>query len=79
MVKHLTLDSRHRYREWRVSLPPYGETIECRKRGPKFELRWQQGVFLGVKDNIIEKILGNIFGILPCNLSGGNLERTSTT
>ena len=37
--------SRHRGREWRVSLPPFGETIEFLKRGHKFEQRWHQGVF----------------------------------
>ena len=51
--------SRHRGREWRVSLPPFGETIELLKRGHKFEQRCHQGVFLGVKDNTTEKIMGN--------------------
>ena len=55
--------SRHRGREWRVSLPPFGETIEFLKRGHKFEARWQQGVFLGVKDNATEKIVGNASGV----------------
>ena len=51
--------SRHRGREWRVSIPPFGETVEFLKRGHKFESRWQQGIFLGVKDNTTEKIVGN--------------------
>ena len=55
--------SRHRGREWRVSLPPFGETIEFLKRGHKFEARWQQGIFLGVKDNTTEKIVGNASGV----------------
>ena len=55
--------SRHRGREWRVSLPPFGETIEFLKRGHKFEQRWHQGVFLGVKDNTTEKIVGNASGV----------------
>jgi len=55
--------SRHRGREWRVSIPPFGETIEFLKRGHKFESRWQQGVFLGVKDNTTEKIVGNGSGV----------------
>ena len=33
---------RHRGREWRVSLPPLGETIEFLQRGHKFEARWSQ-------------------------------------
>ena len=55
--------SRHRDREWRVSLRPFGETIELLKRGHKFESRWQQGIFLGVKDNATEKIVGNASGV----------------
>ena len=55
--------SRHRGREWRVSIPPFGETVEFLKRGHKFESRWQQGVFLGVKDNTTEKIVGNGSGV----------------
>ena len=55
--------SRHRGREWRVSLPPFGETIEFLKRGHKFEQRWHPGVFLGVKDSTTEKIVGNASGV----------------
>ena len=55
--------SRHRGREWRVSLPPFGETIEFLRRGHKFEARWHQGIFLGVKDNTTEKIVGNASGV----------------
>ena len=58
-----TPSSGHRGREWRVSIPPFGETIEFLKRGHKFESRWQQGVFLGVKDNTTEKIVGNGSGV----------------
>ena len=47
--------SRHRGCEWRVSLPRFGETIGFLKRGHKFEARWHQGIFLGVKDNTIER------------------------
>ena len=35
----------HAGREWRVSLPPFGETGEFVKRGHKFEARWHQGFF----------------------------------
>lgn len=38
--------SRHHSREWRVSLPPSGETVAFLKRGYKFEQRWQSGIFL---------------------------------
>ena len=55
--------SRHRGREWRVSIPPFGETVEFLKRGHKFESRRQQGIFLGVKDNTTEKIVGNGPGV----------------
>ena len=55
--------SRLRGREWRVSLPPFGETIEFLRRGHKFEARWHQGIFLGVKDNTTEKIVGNASGV----------------
>ena len=55
--------SRHRGREWRVSFPPFGETVEFLTRGHKFESRWQQGIFLGVKDNTTEKIVGNGSGV----------------
>ena len=50
---------RHRGREWRVSLPPLGETIEFLKRGHEFEARWHQGIVLGVK----EKIAGHASGV----------------
>ena len=60
MGRHRTLDIVGR--EWRVSLPPFGETIEFLKRGHKFEARWHQGIFLGVKDNT-EKIVGNASGV----------------
>ena len=55
--------SRHSGREWKESLPPFGETIEFLKRGHKFEARWHQGIFLGVKDNTTEKIVGNASGV----------------
>ena len=55
--------SRHRGREWRVSIPPFGETVEFLKRGHQFDSRWQQGVFLGIKDNTTEKIVGNGSGV----------------
>lgn len=55
--------ARHRGREWKVSLPPFGETVEFLKRGHKFEQRWQQGIFLGVKDQTTEKIVGNASGV----------------
>ena len=35
--------------EWRVSLPPFEETIEFLKRGHKVEARWHQGFFLESK------------------------------
>ena len=60
MGRHRTLDIVGR--EWRVSLPPFGETIEFLKRGHKFEARWHQGIFLGAKDNT-EKIVGNASGV----------------
>ena len=46
-----------------MSLPPFGEIIEFLKRAHKFEQRWHQGVFLGVKDNTTEKIVGNASGV----------------
>ena len=55
--------SRHRGREWRVSIPPFGETVEFLKRGHKFESRWHEGIFLRVKDNTTEKIVGNGSGV----------------
>ena len=65
--------SRHRGREWRVSLPPFGETIEFLKRGHKFDGRWHQGIFLGAKDNTTEKIVGNASGVFTVQ----NIRRRS--
>ncbi len=58
-----TPNSRHRGCEWRVSFPPSGETTDFLKGSHKFESRWQQGVFLGVKGNTTEKIVGNASGV----------------
>ena len=50
--------SRLRGREWRVAISPFGECIEFMRRGHKFESQWAKGIFLGVKDNTTEKIVG---------------------
>ena len=71
--------SRHRGREWRVSLPPFGETIEFLKRGHKFEARWQQGIFLGVKDSTTEKIVGNALGVFTVQSIRRKSEKIGTT
>ena len=74
--------SRHRGREWRVSLPPFGERIEFLKRGHKFEARWQQGVFLGVKDNAHappRRLLEMYQVFSPCSPSEGSQEQTGIT
>ena len=62
MVRHLAPGTED-VSPWRVPLPPFGETIEFLKRGRKFQSRWQQGVFLGVKDNGIKKIVGSASGV----------------
>ena len=45
---------------WRVELPVFGECVHYRKRRRhKLEMRWDHGVFLGVKVNTTEKIVAD--------------------
>ena len=61
LVEH----SRLRGREWipKVAIPPFGEAVEYLKRGHKFEAQGTKGMFLGVKDNATEKIVGAATGV----------------
>ena len=61
----LTAYQRLRGKEWKVSIPPFGETVEfMRKTYHKLERRWEPGVFLGVRESTTEKIVGTATGVL---------------
>jgi thiol-disulfide isomerase/thioredoxin len=58
-----TAYQRIRGRKWTVALPQFGEAVEFkRKTNQKLDVRWERGVFLGVKESTTEKIVGNAGG-----------------
>ena len=51
-------------KEWRMTLPAFGESVDYRKRTRhKLEARWARGVFLGVNVDSTEKIVGTADGV----------------
>ena len=47
-----------------MDLPPFGEKVDyMRRTRHKLEARWAEGVFLGVKEETTEKIVGDATGI----------------
>ena len=49
---------------WKVPLPPFGESVEFKKRvSHKLEARWERGVFIGVRIESTEKIVGTPNGV----------------
>ena len=61
----LTPYSRWRGRSWKIQLPAFGERIEYMKRTKtKLDSRWQNGIFLGIKDTTSEKMIGTPDGVL---------------
>ena len=55
----LTPYQRVKGKSWKVPLPAFGECIEYRKRTThKLESRWERGLYLGIKEGTIEKLVG---------------------
>ena len=49
---------------WKVQLPPFGESVEFKKNTRhKLESRWERGVFIGVRTESTEKIVGTPQGV----------------
>ena len=60
----LTPYHRLKGKPWKIDLPSFGECIEFKKRtSTKLESRWESGLYLGVKTNTTERIVGNLSGI----------------
>ena len=50
---------RNKGKTWKVELPPFGEIVEFKRRtNSKLESRWETGVYLGVRDDTTEKVVG---------------------
>jgi len=55
---------RLRGRPWRVALPSFGEHVEFKRRTRrKLDTRWSSGVYLGVKEATMEKIVADTHGV----------------
>ena len=51
-------------RTWKIELPEFGETVEFMKRTKhKLSPKWEQGIYIGVKVNTSERIVGTRTGI----------------
>eukprot|EP00971_Amphidinium_carterae_P228825 4539186-Amphidinium_carterae.1 len=49
---------------WRVIYPPFGEKVEFRWRTRnKLDAQWRPGIFLGIKRNTTERIVGDSGGV----------------
>ena len=65
MKDGLTPFRRLKGRDWQVSLPPWGETVDYRVRTKhKLEARWATAIFCGVRLNTTEKVIATENGIL---------------
>ena len=50
---------RNEGKTWKVELPPFGEAVEFKRRtNCKLEARWGTGVYLGVRGDTTERIVG---------------------
>ena len=60
----MTAYMRLKGKSWKVALPMFGETVEYkRKTNHKLDSRWEQGVYLGIRMDTTEKIVGTSHGI----------------
>ena len=60
----LTPYHRLKGKPWRVPLPAFGECVEFKRRTThKLEARWERGVYLGIKEGTVEKLVGTASGI----------------
>ena len=51
-------------KEWNVALPAFGESVEFKRRTRhKLEMRWERGLFLGVRVETTEGIVGTSDGV----------------
>lgn len=56
----LTPMQRLKGKPWRVALPPFCEKVEYRRRTTnKFEGRWRPGIYVGVRCQTTERIIGD--------------------
>ena len=54
-----------RGRDWNIALPPFGECVGYRVRtNHKLEVRWDTGIFLGIRLHTTEKIIGTPKGVV---------------
>ena len=54
-----------RGRDWNIALPPFGECVDYRVRtNHKLEVRWDTGIFLGIRLHTTEKIIGTPKGVV---------------
>ena len=52
-------------KEWQVALPAFGEAVDYKRHTRhKLEARWSRGVYLGVKPETTERIIGTPEGVL---------------
>ena len=52
-------------RDWQLALPVFGECVDYRvKTVHKLEARWDSGIFLGIRLNTTEKIIGTPKGVV---------------
>ena len=59
----MTAFRRIKGKDWTIPLLAFGETVEFRSRARhKLESRWQEGLFLGVRLDTSEKIVGTSEG-----------------
>ena len=52
-------------RDWNIALPPFGECVYDRVRTThKLDVRWDTGIFLGIRLHTTEKIIGTPKGVV---------------
>ena len=52
-------------RDWNIALPPFGECVYYRVRTThKLDVRWDTGIFLGIRLHTTEKIIGSSKGVV---------------
>ena len=52
-------------RDWNIALPPFGECVYYRVRTThKLDVRWDTGIFLGIRLHTTEKIIGTPKGVV---------------
>ena len=66
---------RNEGKTWKVELPPFGEIVKFKRRTKSnLEPRWDIGVYVGVRDDTTEKIVGTRQGNFVVQSLGRKLE-----